>query len=53
MADLGGVTCRVLDLEALIQAKKALGRPRDLQAAAELEAIRERLREKRQADNGA
>jgi len=43
-ADLGGVVCKVLDLEALIAAKKALGRPKDLQAVRELEAIRERLR---------
>ena len=42
--DLGGVTCRVLSLDALIAAKKALARPRDLYAAAELEAIRRRVR---------
>lgn len=42
--DLEGMQCQVLDLDALIQAKRALGRPRDLQAAAELEVIRDRLR---------
>ena len=42
--DLGGATCRVLDLDALIRSKRALGRPRDVQAAIELEAIRQRLR---------
>lgn len=43
--DLGGVRCRVLDLDTLIAAKRAMGRPKDLHAATELEAIRERLRE--------
>lgn len=42
--DLGGAPCRVLDLETLIQSKKALGRPRDLHAAIELEAIQQRLK---------
>ncbi len=42
--DLGGTTCRVLDLDALILSKKALGRPRDLQAVIELEAIRQGIR---------
>ena len=41
--DLGGATCRILDLDTLIQSKKALGRPRDLQAVIELEAIRLRM----------
>lgn len=41
---LAGVSYRVLDLDALIASKRALGRPRDLQAARELEAIRERIR---------
>jgi hypothetical protein len=35
----------VLDLDTLIAAKRAMGRPKDLHAATELEAIRERLRE--------
>ena len=42
--DLGGAICRVLDLDTLIRSKQALGRPRDLQAAIELEAIRQRLK---------
>ena len=42
--DVGGVSCRVLDIDALIQAKRALGRPRDVQAATELDAIRDRQR---------
>lgn len=41
---LGGMSCRVLDLDALILAKKSLNRPRDRQAVVELEAIRDRLR---------
>ena len=36
--------CRVLTLEALIRAKRAAGRPRDLEHVVELEALRE-LRE--------
>jgi hypothetical protein len=32
-----------LTLDALIRAKRAMGRPRDLHAVLELEAIRERL----------
>jgi predicted nucleotidyltransferase len=46
--DLGGITCQVLDLDALIQSKQALGRPRDRQAVIELEAIRQRLKSERQ-----
>ncbi len=42
--DFGGIVCRVLGLDALITAKKALGRPRDIYAASELEAIRKRTR---------
>lgn len=42
--DLGGVEVRVLTLDALITAKRAMGRPRDLHAVLELEAIREKLR---------
>jgi len=42
--DLGGAICRVLDLDTLIKSKKALGRPRDLQAVIELEAIRQHLK---------
>jgi len=42
--DLGGMQCRVLDLDSLIEAKKALNLPKDRQAIIELEAIRERIR---------
>lgn len=40
--DLGGFQIRILTLDALIDTKKALNRPRDRHAALELEAIRER-----------
>ena len=39
--DLDGAEVRVLTLDALITAKRAMGRPRDLHAVMELEAIRE------------
>ncbi len=42
--DVSGMPCHVLGLDALIAAKQALGRPKDLRAAIELEAIRNRLR---------
>ena len=35
--------CRILSLDALIQAKEAMGRPRDGEAVLQLKAIRERL----------
>ena len=38
-ATLFGVPCRVLDLPALIRAKRAAGRARDLEAIAELEGL--------------
>lgn len=41
---IDGTEVRVLTLDALITAKRAMGRPRDLHAVLELEAIRERLR---------
>ena len=41
--DISGRPCRVLSLDALIEAKRAMGRPKDIQAAIELEAIRGRL----------
>jgi len=44
--DMGGREIRVLTLDALIDAKRAMGRPRDLHAVLELEAIRERLQRK-------
>jgi predicted nucleotidyltransferase len=39
---LGGTEIRVLTLDAMIRSKRAMGRPRDLHAALELEVIRER-----------
>jgi hypothetical protein len=39
-----GVGCRILSLEALIRAKRAAGRPRDLESIAELESLRDRLK---------
>jgi predicted nucleotidyltransferase len=36
-----GIACQCLGLERLIQVKRAAGRPRDLEAVAELEAILE------------
>lgn len=36
-----GIECRCLDLDHLIQVKRAAGRPKDLEALAELEAIRD------------
>jgi len=44
--DLGDFQLRILTLDALIEAKRAIGRPKDIHAVHELEAIRE-LREKR------
>jgi hypothetical protein len=41
---LGDMKIRVLDLDAMIDAKRAMKRPRDLHAVLELEAIREKLR---------
>lgn len=40
--DLDYGRCRMLDLDTLIKAKKAMGEPCDLQAVAELTAIRKR-----------
>jgi hypothetical protein len=42
--ELFGVRCLVLGLDKLIEVKRATGRPKDLEALAELVAIRERLR---------
>jgi len=36
-----GMDCRCLDLDALLASKRAAGRPKDLEAIAELEALRE------------
>lgn len=41
---LFGHACHVLDLPTLIHVKRAAGRPRDLEAIAELEAIRRETR---------
>lgn len=38
---LFGVECRVLDVDALIVTKRAAGRPKDFEAIAELEIIRD------------
>jgi hypothetical protein len=35
-----GVPCTILDLETLIRTKRAAGRPKDLEAIAELESLR-------------
>jgi predicted nucleotidyltransferase len=40
MIETDGVRLRVLNLDALIESKKAMNRPRDRQAIAELEAIK-------------
>jgi hypothetical protein len=42
--ELFGVRCLVLGLDKLIEAKRAAGRPKDLEALAELVAIREARR---------
>jgi hypothetical protein len=42
--EMFGLSCLVLDLEKLIQVKRAAGRPKDLEAIAELEAILEERR---------
>lgn len=39
---LGGRTCRVIGIDALIRAKEVTGRPHDLQTVIQLRAIRER-----------
>ena len=42
---LAGVECRCLSLERLIEVKRAAGRPKDLEAIAELEQILEEAQE--------
>jgi len=37
-----GVECRILTLDRLIEVKRAAGRPKDFEAIAELEIIRDR-----------
>jgi hypothetical protein len=51
--ETGGVRLRVLTLDALIDSKRAMNRPRDRQAILELEAIRELLRLKNKGKNSA
>jgi hypothetical protein len=41
-ADLGGIVCKVLELNPLIAAKRAANRPKDRPAIIELEVIRDR-----------
>jgi len=45
---LYGVECRCVNLDALIRLKRAAGRPKDLEAIAELEAL---LEERRRAED--
>ncbi len=47
-----GMTCQCLGLERLIQVKRAAGRPRDLEAVAELEAILEEKSGRGRFDRG-
>ena len=42
-----GVECRCLTLDKLIEVKRPAGRPKDFEAIAELEAIREERKERR------
>lgn len=39
--EMEGTTVRVVDLDTLIRLKRAAGRPRDYEAIAELEALRD------------
>lgn len=43
--EMFGIECRCLDLETLIRVKRAAGRPKDLEAIAELETILELRRQ--------
>lgn len=45
VASLPAGPCRILDIETLIQAKEAIGEPRDLQTVRQLKAIQERRRQ--------
>jgi hypothetical protein len=48
VVETGGVRFRVLNLDSLLESKKAMNRPRDRQAIIELEVIRELRKGKRQ-----
>ena len=39
--ELGGQSCRILRIDALITAKKAMGRPKDIETVKQLEVIRQ------------
>jgi hypothetical protein len=41
VGEVFGVECRCIDLDSLIHVKRAAGRPKDFEAIAELEALRE------------
>ena len=45
--DLFGLSCRCLGLDALIRLKRAAGRPKDFEAIAELEALRDEQSDRR------
>jgi hypothetical protein len=51
--ELFGVACLCIDLQTLIRTKRAAGRPKDFEALAELEAIREEKARLQQPDRGA
>jgi hypothetical protein len=42
-----GVNCRLLNLDRLIEVKRAAGRPKDFEAIAELETVRARQQQPR------
>lgn len=42
--EIDEIECRLINIDALIVAKQAMGRPRDLLAVQELEAIKEKLK---------
>jgi hypothetical protein len=48
--DAFGLKLRILDLPSLIRVKRAAGRPKDLEAIAELEALREEIEREERGD---
>lgn len=48
LVEVMDVSCRCVDLDTLIKAKRAAGRQKDFEAVAELEAIRDRTQRKPQ-----